>query len=331
MSATIAQHDILPPPESAFSRIPAEGTEERLRAAQIGSEALGGGRMAALILNGGMATRFSGVVKGVDVDVLGRSFLYWKLSLIRAAAPSMPVYVMNSPFTNEAALKHLAGLGEPGENVECFVQSVYPRETLDGKPYTDAEGKPSLTGRGHGDMLECFSGAGKLEHFVIKGCETLLVSNVDNLGAVPDPVLAGLHGIGGRPVSLEVAPRKPEHKGGVIASVRGRVQLLEGIRWPDGLELDGFGYFNTNNIYLSREALSSPPALRLHRVIKEVGGVKVVQREKVLGEVTEFLEASYLVVPDRGGESRFIPVKTPDQLEASLETIRSLLGKWDLL
>ena len=331
MADTLALKDIWPPPEEAFTHIPAKGSEEHRKAVETGNAVLGSGRMAALILNGGMATRFAGVVKGVDAEVLGRSFLYWKLSLIRAAAPSMPVYLMNSPFTHEVTLKHLAGLAEPGEKVECFVQSMYPRETLDGKPFTDPRGKPSLAGRGHGDMLECFTGSGMLENFVGRGCDMILVSNVDNLGAVPDPVLAGLHILGKKPVSLEVAPRKPEHKGGVIASVRGNVQLLEGIRWPEGLDLNGFGYFNTNSIYLSREALSSPPDLRLHRVIKEVGGTKVVQREKVLGEVTEFFESSYLVVSDRGGESRFIPVKTPQQLEASLGTIRSLLEKWDLL
>jgi len=322
--------DIAPPLREAFSYPPAAGTGEWEIAAAAGREAIAMGSVGVLILNGGMATRFSGVVKGVDVEVLGKSFLYWKLKQARAQGPAVPVFIMNSPFTDEVTRRHIdeTGLGDP--SVRLFVQSVYPRERSDGSPFVDLEGKPSMAGRGHGDMLESFVKAGMLTGFERLRCRTLMVSNVDNLGAMLDPVMVGMHLVRKKPVTVEVARRKPSHKGGIIASVRGRVQVFEGFRWPDGFDLDGYDFFNTNTFYLDKQVLVSPPDLALHAVVKEVGGQRVIQREKILGEVTEFLDAAFLVVPDEGDGSRFIPVKTPQELEASLGVIQGVLGKWGL-
>jgi len=330
LNETLTLEDISRPPQGAFSFPPAENTQDREEAAAEGREAIAEGSVGVLVLNGGMATRFAGVVKGVDVHVLGKSFLYWKLAQARAQGPAVPVFVMNSPFTDEVTRRHLDETGLSGPSVRLFVQSVYPRERPDGTPFVDPEGKPSMAGRGHGDMLESFQKSGMLDEFERMGCRTLMVSNVDNLGAMLDPVMVGMHLARKKPVTVEVARRKPSHKGGIIASVRGRVQVFEGFRWPDGFDLEGYDFFNTNTFYLDRQVLVSPPALALHTVVKEVGGQSVIQREKILGEVTEFLDAGFLVVPDEGEGSRFIPVKTPQELEASLEVIRRVLGKWGL-
>lgn len=331
MNDRLTLNDVLPPPDEAFTFIPEKDTAPWKDAYERGSDAIRKGRAAVLILNGGMATRFSGVVKGVDVDVMGRSFLDWKLRQVRSVGPATAVYIMNSLFTSERTLRHLDELEDTGKDIYCFNQSVYPRETPDGKQFLDDDGKPSMAGRGHGDMLESFSVSGMLRQFMQSGCETLLVSNVDNLGAMLDPVLLGLHLRGGRPATIEVARRKPSHKGGIIASVKGNVQVFEGFRWPEGLDLDGYRYFNTNTFYLDRSVIASPPELNLHSVVKEVRGRKVLQKEKILGEITEFLDAQFLVVPDAGADSRFVPVKTPQKLESSLEVIRLVLGRWSLL
>jgi UTP--glucose-1-phosphate uridylyltransferase len=330
LNEPLTLRDIAPPPKEAFSFPPAAGTGEWERAAAAGREAIAAGSVGVLVLNGGMATRFSGVVKGVDVKIFGESFLYWKLRQARVQGQTVPVFVMNSPFTDEVTRRHLgeAGLADP--SVRLFVQSVYPRERPDGSPFVDPEGRPSMAGRGHGDMLESFAKAGMLAEFEKLGCKTLMVSNVDNLGAMLDPVMAGMHLLSGKPVTVEAARRKPSHKGGIIASVRGRVQVFEGFRWPEGFDLAGYDFFNTNTFYLDRQVLAHPPDLALHAVVKEVGGQSVIQREKILGEVTELLDAAFLVVPDEGEGSRFIPVKTPEELDASLGLIRRVLGKWNL-
>ena len=48
-------------------------------AREAGVEALRAGRVAQVVLAGGMATRFGGVVKGAVEALDGRSFLSWKL------------------------------------------------------------------------------------------------------------------------------------------------------------------------------------------------------------------------------------------------------------
>src|SRR5262245_3843186 len=64
---------------------PADRDERRA----AGTAAIRAGRVAALILNGGMATRFGGVVKGIVPVIADRpdlSFLSVKLAALRSAA-----------------------------------------------------------------------------------------------------------------------------------------------------------------------------------------------------------------------------------------------------
>ena len=90
----------------------------RARLVARGEAAIAAGEVAALVLNGGMATRFGGVVKGVVPVVAGRpelSFLAVKLAGLRAAG--VPVVLVNS-FATVAASRRLsfdsmAGMREP--------------------------------------------------------------------------------------------------------------------------------------------------------------------------------------------------------------------------
>ena len=68
------------PTTTTSSRCPRPARRELAgRARQPGLEALAAGRVAQVVLAGGMATRFGGVVKGVVEALDGRSFLSWKL------------------------------------------------------------------------------------------------------------------------------------------------------------------------------------------------------------------------------------------------------------
>src|SRR5581483_10090736 len=78
------------------------------------------------ILNGGMATRFGGTVKGLVEAVDGVSFLDWKLR--DAERAGLPVVLMNSFATDEETHRHL---GER-DDVFVFSQSVSLRLEPDG-------------------------------------------------------------------------------------------------------------------------------------------------------------------------------------------------------
>jgi UTP--glucose-1-phosphate uridylyltransferase len=56
---------------------------ERLELERLGSDAIARGRVAVAVLNGGMATRFGGDVKGIIPAVGGRTFLELKLGQAR--------------------------------------------------------------------------------------------------------------------------------------------------------------------------------------------------------------------------------------------------------
>jgi UTP--glucose-1-phosphate uridylyltransferase len=84
-AALIAKERIAPAPERSVTRVAASGTPEASTLIEAGRAALARGEVATILLNGGMATRFGGVVKGV-VDVYGgQSFIALKAEDVRRA------------------------------------------------------------------------------------------------------------------------------------------------------------------------------------------------------------------------------------------------------
>jgi len=313
-----------PPAPEDLVTLPQRGDDVEARAA--GLEALGGGEAAIVVLNGGMATRFGGVVKGT-VEVLdGRSFLELKLASAadvgKRLGAVVPAAVMTS-FATDAATRALVtsrGLPEP----LYFAQSVSLRLEPDGTLFRDAEGRPSLYSPGHGDFLEAFRRSGTLERMRAQGVRVVIVSNVDNLGARLDPVVLGMHVLEGRPVTAEVA-RKQGDMGGAPARVDGRLMLLEAPRFPPGFDQDAIPVFNVNTVTFDLAALEREYDLTWLYVEKQVDGRRAVQLEHLLHEVSVFQPTTYLEVPRAGPRGRFVPVKTPEDLDAVRESLRELL------
>ena len=108
-----------------------------------------------VVLAGGMATRFGGGVKAVAEAIDGRSFLEVKLDetarLGEALGAEIPVALMTSFATDDAIRAHVAEkrLGEP----LWFCQAAAPRLRPDGSVFVEEDGKASLYGPGHGDVL----------------------------------------------------------------------------------------------------------------------------------------------------------------------------------
>ncbi len=107
------------PLDEDVTQLPEPGHDryEEVRAA--GLPALRRGEVAQIVLAGGMATRFGGVVKAVLEAVDGRSFLEAKLAqtatLESALGVAVPVALMTSFATDTAIRAHVAerGLGDP--------------------------------------------------------------------------------------------------------------------------------------------------------------------------------------------------------------------------
>ena len=286
-----------------------------------GQEAIDRGEVAAAVLNGGMATRFGSVVKGIVEAVDGRSFLEWKL--LDAEQAGVPMVVMNSFATDDATREFVAGLEVPPPLF--FSQSVSLRLNRDGSLFSDDDGNAVPYAPGHGDFVPSLRREGVLDELRAQGVRLLLLSNVDNLAARVDPAVVGAHLAGGRPVTLEVTEKALGDKGGAPALVDGRPMAVEGFRFPPEFDQDRIPIFSTNCFVFDLDALDRDYDLSWLYVEKEVSGRPAVQLEQLVNEVTRFQPTTFLQVPRTGPQGRFVPVKTPEDLEAVREPLRELL------
>ena len=61
-------------------------------------------------------------------------------------------------------------------------------------------------------------------------------------------------------------------------------------------------------------------------VLKDVDGRPAVQLERLYHEVSAFVPTQYLEVPRRGPRGRFLPIKTPADLERAEGDLRELVS-----
>jgi UTP--glucose-1-phosphate uridylyltransferase len=151
------------------------------------------------------------------------------------------------------------------------------------------------------------------------------VSNVDNLGARVDPVVVGAHLLAGKQLTCEVA-RKEGDMGGAPVRVDGKLQLVEGPRFPPDFDQDVTPVFNTNTALFDIDLLARDHDLTWLYVEKAVGDRAAVQLERLYHEVSAFVPATYLEVPRRGPRGRFSPIKTPADLERAQDDLRELIS-----
>ena len=116
------------PPPNTLKKLPGSTTKAARELERLGRDAIDKGQVGMVVLNGGMATRFGGVVKGV-VPVLGkdRSFLALAVEDCRKHATreggTVPLFLMNSFATDTATKAHRGTL---------FVDSANGHATVSG-------------------------------------------------------------------------------------------------------------------------------------------------------------------------------------------------------
>ncbi len=93
---TLIKSELLAPPQGSINNRPKRDSEEFDAEFDLGASSIASGQLGIVILNGGMATRFGGVVKGI-VGMLGqgRSFLALKFEdvtdIVRVLTEPSPV------------------------------------------------------------------------------------------------------------------------------------------------------------------------------------------------------------------------------------------------
>lgn len=327
----------------------ASGHDERsARLRARGEAALRAGKVAILVLNGGMATRFGGGAKGVVSVVEGRplaSFLAVKLGQARKVAEALgthvPVVLMHSFATEAPSEAHLRAIDWSGidpADRDAFAQSIMPRVLPDGTPLAELPEAAEMDDTdlycapGHGDTLDRLRGSGALGRLRARGVEHVLVSNVDNLGASLDPVVLGAHleaVDAGAGVSVEVVRREAGDAGGCVALLEddsdraARPAIIEGFRLPVGVDMADYPHFNTNTLWLATAAVDHEIPLSWFAVRKQIEWAKgskleVVQFERLIGQITESVPSAYLEV-DRA--ARFLPIKVREDLQTEAQAL----------
>jgi UTP--glucose-1-phosphate uridylyltransferase len=285
-----------------------------------GMELLSQGKSALVVLAGGMATRMGGVVKALVPAIEGKTFLELRLaeraSLERRVGRPVPLWLMTSAAT-DAAIREALGPLVDGERTAVFPQRLSLRLTPDGGLFKDAAGNVSDHAPGHGDLIDALKDSGLLQRFVAKGGETISMANLDNLGATLDPAVVGMHVNHGKPVTCEVVDKLASDRGGIPVRHEGRTVVLEEFRIPPTFDPATVRVFNTNTFHFTARALASLSVDWSYFVVtKKVDGKPAIQFERLVNEITSYLDSVYLRVPRSGPESRFLPVKDFDELAA---------------
>ncbi|HET6174989.1 MAG TPA: UTP--glucose-1-phosphate uridylyltransferase [Gaiellales bacterium] len=308
------------PADDVAQPLPAAGTPARKRATALGRDLIERGEVAAVVLAGGMATRFGSQVKALAPVLDGCDLTFLDLKLADLTRYGVKTTLMTSFATHDALADAVRGSG-----VELAPQLVSLRLQADGSLYIGDDGAPSPYAPGHGDLADALELSGAFERYRQNGVRTLFVCNVDNVGATLDPALVGLHRSLGGAVTAELVSKRPGDAGGLpVRRADGSLAIAEAFRVPEGFPHERFPLFNTNTLWIDVDALEQPAAYTWSVARKSVDGREAIQLERLIGELTWWHPSRYVHVPRDGAESRFVPVKDTDDLAAAQEQIRAI-------
>ena len=295
--------------------------------------------VVSIKLNGGLATTMGlGRPKSLLEARDGRTFLDLivgqTLALRRDGAP-LPLLLMNSEATRYDSLEALRRYPElpAGDLAPDFLQSMIPKLSADELRPVSWPPNPALEWcpPGHGDVYGALARSGLLGALLDRRYEVAMISNSDNLGAIPDARVATHMAAEGIPFLAEVVEgTAADRKGGHIARRRsdGRLVLRETAQTPPAEESEfrdyqRWRYYNTNSIWVSLPALAeileqAGGVLDLPLIVnrktvdpRDTGSTPVLQLESAMGAAIETFPGARLVEVPR---SRFVPVKTTDDL-----------------
>ncbi|VDD76423.1 unnamed protein product [Mesocestoides corti] len=248
----------------------------------------------------------------------------------------IPLVLMNSFNTQQDTDAYLRRITKMNAKIYTFEQNRFPRLSEEtGLPFAksmqlESPHDPAWYPPGHGDIYRCLDESGLLKKFIKEGKSWMFVSNIDNLGATPDPVILcwleeqkTVNGPNQADFVMEVtAKTKADHKGGTLVHYKGELRLLELAQVPkehmkDFLSPNKFNIFNTNNLWINLESMNSrirTKTLQMDLIVNRKAlknGMRIIQLEEAVGAaIRSFKKPMGLKVP----RSRFLPVKKTSDL-----------------
>jgi UDP-N-acetylglucosamine/UDP-N-acetylgalactosamine diphosphorylase len=222
-------------------RLPASEAEVRAaaRAAEIGHQALAKGRVAALVVAGGQASRL-GIEEPKGAyrlgPVSGRTLFEQQAQKIRGLrrryGRALLWYIMTSAAT-DAATRALftanRSFGLPADEFCFFRQGMVQSLDFEGRMLLERADRIFENPNGHGGSLTALLSSGALDDMERRGVDTVFYYQVDNpLIRIADPAYLGFHLDAGAEMSCKVIrKRDPMEKVGIIARSDGRIGVVE--------------------------------------------------------------------------------------------------------
>ena len=85
--------------------------------------------------------------------------------------------------------------------------------------------------------------------------ETVMLHNIDTLGADVDALALGHHLQSGNMLTFEVIPRRIEDRGGGLAKINGHIRILEGLAQPKEEDELNLSYYNSMTTWIQVDKL----------------------------------------------------------------------------
>lgn len=211
--------------------------EEEYR--KIGLKEIREGRVAAVLLAGGMGTRLgSDNPKCMyDIGITHPVFIMQRLvenmmDVVKEAGTFFPLFIMTSDKNHDATvafMKEHDDFGYDPDKVFFFQQDMAPATDYDGKIYMESRWQMASSPNGNGGWFSSMNKAGLLDKLHELGVEWLNCFAVDNvLQRIADPVFIGAT-IAKNCVSGAKVVRKaaPDEKVGAMCLEDGRPSIVE--------------------------------------------------------------------------------------------------------
>ncbi len=337
---------------------------ERQEAKARGEALLSEGRVAALVVAGGLGTRLGYPhPKGMfpASPVRNKSLFQLHAEKILAArrrygAP-IPWYVTTSKATDRETRDYFAAnkyFGLPAEDVFFFEQGWLPAVDFEGRLLMAEKWRVAASPNGHGGVVEALARGGALDDMRRRGITTISYFQVDNpLVKAVDPVFLGYHAMRGSEFSSKALPKRdPEEGLGVFCHSGERMVIVEYSDLPRELKYarkdDGTLVYSAGSIAIHAIEVSFLERLAAegielphHRAIKKVEHIDAqgkrvrpaepngIRFERFVFDVLPHARNPLVLMVERREE--FAPIKRP-QGEDSPQTARqaqsNLFGDW---
>ena len=187
-------------PIDGFRRADIEKREQEFEAAGI--EAIKAGKVAAVLLAGGMGTRLGvdGPKGAYDIGITKPLYIFEQqmknlMEVTEKCGVTVPLYIMTSDKNHEQTTsfwKEHNYFGYPETEIKFFKQDMAPAVDYNGKIILERKDTPALSPNGNGGWFGSLKRAGLCEDLHARGVEWLNIYAVDNvLQRIADPVFVG--------------------------------------------------------------------------------------------------------------------------------------------